>query len=104
MNKGKEKNFKEKQLMFCLSKWLPKEEAFALAKSMKTNDKWYIYKISENSKARHIKDREGFVVVRAYRRGETVRAGGGIFVDSENICLVIQKAPTWIRSAGIVSI
>jgi hypothetical protein len=46
------------------SKWLPEVEAYALAKAMRMSDKWYLYKVSENSTAKHIKDRESFVVVR----------------------------------------
>ena len=68
--KSNRKNGKE--LMFCLSKWLPEIEAIQLARSMKTGDKWYIYKVSENPKARHIADRESFVVVRPLRKGEII--------------------------------
>ncbi|HTY09593.1 MAG TPA: hypothetical protein VMF88_00850 [Bacteroidota bacterium] len=81
MNKGNEKNLKEKQLMFCLSKWLSREEAYALAKSMRTPDKWSIYKIAENPNARHIRESESWVVVRPFRKGEAVRAGEGIFEE-----------------------
>lgn len=66
--------------MFCVSKWLPEIEAIQLAKSMRGDDKWYVYKISENPKARHIADRKSYVVVRPLRKAECVQRGYGIVV------------------------
>jgi hypothetical protein len=83
MKKDNEWKMQQKELMFCLSKWLSEVEAYALAKSTRSPDKWYLYKVSENPAAKHLQDRESFVVVRAYREGETVRAGDGIFVETE---------------------
>jgi hypothetical protein len=78
MKNDNKKKMRQKELMFCLTKWLPEVEAYALAKSMRTPDKWYLYKVSENPTVKHIQDQESFVVVRPYREGETVRAGDGI--------------------------
>lgn len=85
MKNGNRKKLQEKQLMFCLGKWLLKVEVYALAKSIRTTGHWYLYKVSENPTASHIQDRESFVVVRDFREGETVRAGDGIFVERDVI-------------------
>lgn len=84
MKKGNEKRMKEKQFMFRLSKWLPEVEAYALAKSMRTPDKPYLYKVSENPTAKYIQNWESFVVVRSFREGETVSVGDGILVTGKN--------------------
>ena len=85
MKNENKKSMKRKELMFCLTKWLSEVEAHAMAKSMRTPDNWYLYKVSENPTAKHIQDRESFVVVRAYRKGETVRAGDGIFAENTGL-------------------
>lgn len=79
----------KKETAFCLSKWLPKDEAVQLARSMRTGDKWYIYKIGENPKAKHIADRESFVVVRKAHKGELINHRDGVQIKTsklESIC------------------
>jgi hypothetical protein len=73
----------EKQLMFAISNSLSKSEALSFAKTMNGGDKWYITLVYENPKARHIEDRERWVVVRDVRKGEIVPNGYALFVDKK---------------------
>jgi hypothetical protein len=83
------KDKKMKELMFCLSKSLPEIEAIQLALSMKTGDAWYIYKVGENPKAKHLADRVSFVVVRPLRKAEIIRSGYGILIDKEKLVKMV---------------
>lgn len=67
--------------MFCVSKWLPEIEAIALARSMGASDRWYIYRVGSNPTAKHLQDRESFIVIRPYRKNEAIKAGESIFVE-----------------------
>jgi hypothetical protein len=78
----------KKELMFCLSNFLPETEALSFARSIKMPDKLYLYKVSENPKAKHIKDRESYVVLRPIREGEVVQGSYGMFVEKGGLRLV----------------
>jgi len=78
-------NNNNKTLMFAISNSLSKSEAISFAKTMNSGDKYYITKVFENPKARHIEDRERWVVVRDVRNGEIVPNGYALFVDSEEL-------------------
>ncbi len=67
--------------MFAISNSLSKPEAISFARTMDKADKWYITKVYENPKARHIEDRERWVVVRDVRKGEIVPNGYALFMD-----------------------
>lgn len=64
---------KEKELMFCVSVNLPKSEAIGFARTMPSDEAYYVYKIAENPKARDACDRESWVVCRYPRNGEIVK-------------------------------
>jgi hypothetical protein len=70
-----------KQLMFAISNSLSKSEAISFAQTMNGGDKWYITCVYRNPKARHIEDRERWVVVRDVRKGEIVPNGYALFVN-----------------------
>ena len=70
-----------KTLMFAISNSLSKSEAISFAQTMNGGDKWYITLVYENPKARHIEDRERWVVVRDVRKGEIVPNGYALFVN-----------------------
>jgi hypothetical protein len=59
-----------KTLMFAISNSLSKSEAISFARTMNGGDKWYITCVYKNPKARHIEDRERWVVIRDVRKGE----------------------------------
>jgi hypothetical protein len=71
-----------KTLMFAISNSLSKSEAISFARTMDGGDKWYITLVYENPKARHIEDRERWVVVRDVRKGEIVSSGYALFVET----------------------
>jgi hypothetical protein len=50
---------------------------------MNSGDVYYITKVFENPKARHIEKRERWVVVRNIRKGEIVPNGYALFVESK---------------------
>ena len=79
------KNDNNKTLMFAISNSLSKSEAISFAKTMNGGDKWYITKVYENHEARHIEDRERWVVVRDVRKGEIVANGYALFVDKKEL-------------------
>jgi hypothetical protein len=69
----------KKELMWAISVSLSKPEAIQFARSLNGSDKYYLVKISENPKARHIAKRERFIVVRYRHKGETVPDGQATF-------------------------
>jgi hypothetical protein len=83
------KSDNNKTLMFAISNSLSRSEAISFAKTMNGGDKWYITKVYENPKARHIEDRERWVVVRDVRKGEIVSNGYALFVEREKMQKVI---------------
>jgi hypothetical protein len=85
MNKLNKKIAKEKTLMIQVSNGLPKSEALGFAKTMRTPDKFFIYKVDENPDARDRQRREYWAVVRSPREGEIVRGCYAIWVDREKI-------------------
>jgi hypothetical protein len=82
VGKGK-KN--EKELMVGISVSLSKPEAISFARSLPQWDKYYMVKISENPKARHIARRERFVVVRYPHNGEVVNDGHVMFASKHEL-------------------
>jgi hypothetical protein len=70
----------KKELMWAISVSLSKPEAIQFARSLNGWDKYYLVKISENPKARHIAKRERYVVVRYPHNGEAVSNGHAMFV------------------------
>ena len=74
-------NDNNKTLMFAISNSLSKSEAISFARTINGDDKWYITCVYENPKARHIEDRERWVVVRDVRKGEIVPNGYALFVE-----------------------
>ena len=75
----------KKELMCAVSVSLSKPEAICFTRSLDKNEKWYLVKISENPKARHIAKRERFVVVRYPHNGENVDDGHAMFVNSKQL-------------------
>lgn len=74
-----------KQLMFAISNSLSKSEAISFARTMNGGDRWYITCVFRNPKARHIEDREKYVVVRDVRKGEIVPNGYALFVNNREL-------------------
>ncbi len=74
-----------KTLMFAISNSLSKSEAISFANTMNGGDKYYITKVFENPKARHIEDRERWVVVRDVRKGEIVASGYALFTQKQRL-------------------
>jgi len=75
------KEVKKKELMWAISISLSKPEAIQFARSLNGCSKYYLLKISENPKARHIAKRERFIVVRHPHNGEVVDNGHAVFID-----------------------
>jgi hypothetical protein len=71
-----------KTLMYAISNSLGKSEAISFAKTINTEDKYYIVCVYRNPKARHIEKRERYVVVRDLRKGEIVPNGYALFADN----------------------
>ena len=82
------KNDNNKQLMYAISNSLSKPEAISFAKTINTEDKYYITCVHRNPKARHIEKRERYVVVRDLRKGEIVPNGYALFVDRHELGLI----------------
>jgi hypothetical protein len=84
-----------KTLMFQMTNAMPKSEAYSFAGTIpKINgDKFYIYKISENPKARDAWRRESWVIVRPVRTGEVVSNGYAIWVDKLHLIYVNGEQP-----------
>ena len=78
-------NDSNKTLMFAISNSLSKPEAISFAKSINTEDKYYITCVHRNPKARHIEKRERYVVVRDLRKGEIVPNGYALFVENQSL-------------------
>jgi hypothetical protein len=74
-----------KTLMFAISYSLSKSEAISFAQTMNGGDKYYVTCVFKNPKARHIEDRERWVVVRDVRKGEIVPNGYALFVNSNEL-------------------
>ena len=72
---------KNKELIFIVSTDLSEPEAVSFAKTLNPADKYYLVKTYENPKARHIAERERFVVVPLPRASETVKGGHKKTVD-----------------------
>jgi hypothetical protein len=77
-----------KELMWAISVSLSKPEAISFARSLNGCSKYYLVKISENPKARHIAKRERFIVVRYPHNGENVNDGHAMFVGREELASV----------------
>jgi pantothenate kinase len=81
------KNDNNKTLMFAISNSLSKPEAISFAKSINTEDRYYITCVHRNPKARHLEKRERYVVVRDLRKGEVVPNGYALFVKSNELSI-----------------
>ncbi|MBM4160971.1 MAG: hypothetical protein FJ217_07720 [Ignavibacteria bacterium] len=81
----------KKELMWAISVSLSKPEAIQFAKSLDGSDRYYLLKISENPKARHIAKRERFIVVRYPHNGKTVPNGHAVFVCVNELQLVEEN-------------
>jgi len=81
----KDKN--KKELMWGISVSLSRPEAIQFAQSLDGADKYYLLKISENAKARHVAKRERFIVVRYPHKGETVPDGHAVFACKNELKL-----------------
>jgi hypothetical protein len=82
------KNDNNKTLMYAISNSLSKPEAISFAKTINTEDKYYIVCVHKNPKARHIEKRERYVVVRYLRKGEIVPNGYALFTDKHALQMV----------------
>jgi len=80
----------KKELMWTISISLSKPEAISFAGSLDGGDKYYLVKISENPKARHIAKRERYVVVRYPHKGEAVSNGHALFVETNALERISQ--------------
>lgn len=74
--------------MFQMSANLSEPEAICFARTLKPDEKYYLVKVSENPKARHIAKRVRFVVVRHHRKGENVKGGYARFVEKGELRIV----------------
>jgi hypothetical protein len=74
-----------KTLMFAISNSLSKPEAISFAKTLDPNEKYYLVKVSENPKARHLAKRERFVITRDLRKNEVVPNGYSLFADKREL-------------------
>jgi hypothetical protein len=77
-------NKNNKTLMFAISNSLSKSEAISFAQTINGGDKYYITCVFRNPKARHIEDRERWVVIRGVRKGEIVSNGFALFENKRN--------------------
>ncbi len=71
-----------KTLMVKTSVDLPKSEAYSFAKSL-NHETYYIYRVSENPKARDECRRENWVVCRYPRQGENVKGAYVLWANPE---------------------
>ncbi len=61
-----------KQLMFCISNNLTKDEALEFASKLGKTEQYFLVKVFENPHEIHVAKREKYVVVRYPRQGEIV--------------------------------
>ena len=73
----------KKELMCQVSIALSKPEALSFAKTLWDGEQFYVVKVSENPKARHIARRERWVVARKPRKGEVVEPGYALFAKNK---------------------
>jgi hypothetical protein len=78
-----ESDMEKKTLMYAISNSLSKSEAIRFAKTLDPNEKWYLACVHRNPKARHIAEREKYVIVRDVKKGEIVPNGYALFAGSE---------------------
>jgi hypothetical protein len=79
---------KDKALVFAISNSLSKPEAISFAKTLDPNEKYYLVKVSENPKARHLAKREPYVITWNLRKNEIVQNGYELFVDKRYVATV----------------
>jgi hypothetical protein len=79
-----------KQLMYAISNSLSKPEAISFAQSLDPNEKYFLVKVSENPKARHLAKRERYVVVRNLHEKEIVPNGNALFAERQEVCSLSQ--------------
>jgi len=61
-----------KQLMFCISNNLTKDEAIEFASKLSKNEQYFLVKVFENPKEIHRAKREKYVVLRHPRENEKI--------------------------------
>jgi hypothetical protein len=81
----------KKELVWAISVSLSKPEAIQFARSLNGCDKYYLMKISENPKERHVAKRERFIVVRYPHKGEVVPDGHAVFVHRSKLAYGINQ-------------
>jgi hypothetical protein len=72
---------KGKQLFFGMSIALPLDEAVEFKKSLGNGERYYLLKVRECPKDKHINRRERYAVVRRVRMGERVDRGYAVYGD-----------------------
>jgi len=77
--------------MWAISVSLSKPEAISFARSLDGCDKYYLVKISENPKSRHVGKRERFVVVRYAHKREAVPDRHAAFVCMNELEVVTRS-------------
>ena len=75
----------KKQVMFQVSNSLPKLEALNFARSLNHGSKYFLVKVWDNPKERHVAKREKFVVVRYPRENEKVIGAHEKIVDQDKL-------------------
>ena len=71
--------------MYAISTSLSLAEAVSFARTLDQNEKWYLACVHKNPRARHIAERERYVVVRNSKKGEMVNDGNAVFVDRNGV-------------------
>jgi hypothetical protein len=74
-------NKDNKTLMFAISNSLSKPEAVSFARTLDPKDRYFLLKVSENKKARHLAKRERFIVIRNLHEKESVPNGNAVFTQ-----------------------
>ena len=80
------KNNKNKILMYAISNVMSEPEAISFVKILEPNEKYFLVKVSENPRARHVAKRKRFVIVRYPKDGELVTNGYALFTNKEELC------------------
>jgi hypothetical protein len=78
----------KKQLFFGMSKSLPLGEALDFKRSLGDDTGYYLLKVSENPKDRHIDRRARYVVVRHLEKEEKVCKAHAVVANREGFVLI----------------
>jgi hypothetical protein len=77
-----------KTLMFAISNSLSKPEAIGFARTLDPKDQYFLVKVSENPKARHLAKRERYVVLRDLHEKEIPMDGNAVFAERRDLIAV----------------